>query len=51
MAHYDVPELGGLGYFVKYPSPSSSSMKQDKIKIEEPEVPEPTKLEYEAALE
>ena len=36
VAHYDVPELGGLGYFVKYPSPSSSSMKQDKIKIEEP---------------
>ena len=24
VAHYEVPELGGLGYFVKYPSPPSS---------------------------
>ena len=26
-----VPELGGLGYFVKYPSPPSSSTKLGKI--------------------
>ena len=25
-----VPELGGLGYFVKYPSPSSSGTKLGK---------------------
>ena len=30
VAHYDVPELGGLGYFTQYPSPPSSGTKQDK---------------------
>ena len=37
-----VPELGGLGYFVKYPSPSSSSTKLGKLKMEEsPPSPSP----------